>query len=950
MIRPASGRRSHICLRCQRGLARSRNAAAFQRASQSTSSKPQQRQEPQERPVRRAVDADVDYNVNNNFTQGIGNALDYKAFRNAPGAAAGGGKLYGHRGLQVQENRERLNTTTLGDPADVLVLRDSILTLYAAKGSRSMESMKPEHIDILSKLEEERGLVGWKEVESNIDAFRPANERQDWDDINELVKELQDGFTMTQLQKYIRNFEGRRDPEPPTESWVTSQEDAKIRSVTAWLPGISEIQEYFDNDPLRGYFLPSHTAKQRVVLQLLRECWMLELPELVDGIGQFEIEVGKEDMEILLMGNTSVLDHIYSDHLRHEDEKLEAFRKRSVIRVTAPHIKKPFIVQEIESALKRARSITISLADLVPQGPDKIQNRRVARWATRNVNSSTLQALGALTNCTIAEQQKQTLTISCIDLKQNPLVSPVDVARRLLLTSVQTSDRIEHQLASDAATLKNGAFIRHEVGNTLPWSDRLREWARWTAPTFKDKTEVSNRVGAETVLVSKPMSHQRKRQTQVRTGTAPTYWSPNYVTRTSAIMGKVLHATLASPDSLPPPLTLGGNNQINAFSPQVPNLSRVLSKAQLIRYGERIDHLVLRFLPNPFAQTTGLWQDHKVDKSPGKPRAIGSQALSAFPAIEMRFTIDRKTKETALEEVRALVQESRTDVMLPHNNVDVRFQRRTTSRLSNESIEPIRAYIQNSNLKLSGSKLLQTPPSIRIPIESHLCREQGLALLGEVDSKGNKIPTAAVGEVEYLFAGLEIHSALSFDYRSLRLRYTSIESGKAGGQRAELSLQLPRDHKRTDEKAFIKMAYELASEFGDQGTGSIVSETLTTRVKTDSDPKIARMVPGDGPFVDRPQLKFFAKHLNLNSDVSDENGGQEASNNDVAPVGEESNVDGAVSTEATGEGETAVDAQDVAQATEEVAEKEQAANETAEEDQAAKELEEDLKRIEDDRI
>ena len=163
-----------------------------------------------------------------------------------------------------------------------------------------MESMEPEHIDILSQLEEERGLAGQKEVESNIDAFRPMNIRQNWEDINELVKQLQDSFTTTQLQRYIRNFEGRREPEPPTESWVTSQQDAKIRRVTPWLAGISEIQEYFDNDPLRGYFLPSHTVKQRVALQLLRECWMLELPELADGIGQFEIEIGRDDMNLLL--------------------------------------------------------------------------------------------------------------------------------------------------------------------------------------------------------------------------------------------------------------------------------------------------------------------------------------------------------------------------------------------------------------------------------------------------------------------------------------------------------------------------------------------------------------------------------------------------------------------------------------------------------------------------
>ncbi|PVH80198.1 hypothetical protein DL98DRAFT_515690 [Cadophora sp. DSE1049] len=927
IVRPASRRGSHICLRCQRGLAKRQNVAPSQKASQSTVSKP--REPSERRVVRRVVDADVDYNINNNFTQGLGNALDYKAFRDGVG-----GGLHGHRGLQVQENRERLNTTTLGDPADVLVLRDSILTLYAAGGSRAMESMEPEHIDILSQLEEERGLVGQKEVDSNIDAFRPANERQDWEAINELVKQLQDSFTMTQLQRYIRNFEGRRDPEPPIESWVTSQEDAKIHRVTPWLPGVSEIQEYFDNDPLRGYFLPSHTVKQRVVLQLLRECWMLELPELVDGIGQFEIEVGKEDMDLILMGNTSVLDYIHSDHLRHEDEKLEAFRKRSVIRVTAPHVKKPFIVQEIESALKRARSVTISLADLVPHGPDKVHNRRVARWVDRNVDPATLQTLGSLTNTSIVQQQKKTLIISCIDIKQNPLVSSVDVARRLLLTSSKAPGRIEHQLASDAATLKNGAFIKHEVGNTLPWRARLREWARWTAPTSKEATEVWKPVRAEAVLVSKPVSHQGQGKKKAGSGTASTYWNPKYLTETSAIMGKVLHSSLSSTDSPPTPLTLGGNNQIHIFSTQVPNLSRVLSQAQVDRAGERIDSLVLRFLPNPFVKATGPLQGKDVDKVPIKNRAIGSQAFSAFPAIEMRFDIDRKTKDAVLQEVRAVVQESRTDVMLPHNNTDVRFQQRTTSRLTQKSLKPIRNYIRQSNLKMSGSKLLQTPPSIRIPVDSHLCRGQGLSLLGEVDSTGNKIPTSNVREVEYLFAGLEIRSALSFDYRFWRLRYTSIEAGKAGGRRSELRLRPSHDRKPADEKDFINMAYELASEFGDRGNGNLVPEiSKARRVEADYDPEIARKVPTDGSVSNRHQLKYFAKRITLDSEAPDEHDDREGLNLDldvVAPVGEESSADVTAPTEAMGEGETATDAQV--------------------EEQAAKEMEEDLKKIEDDRI
>ncbi|KAG4437480.1 hypothetical protein IFR05_007035 [Cadophora sp. M221] len=941
IVRPARG--SHICLRCQRGLAKRANASASQRASQSTDSKPR---EPSERPAaKRVADGDVDYNVNQNFTRGLGNALDYKAFRNGVG-----GGLHGHRGLQVQENREPLNTTTLGDPAEVLVLRDSILTLYAAGGKRSLEAMEPEHIDILGQLEEERGLVGQQEVDSNIDAFRPANERQSWEDINELVKELQDGFTMSQLQRYIRKFEGRRDPERPLEAWVTSQKDAKILRITPWMPGVSEIQDHFDNDPLRGYFLPSHTVKQRVVLQLLRECWMLELPELVDGIGQFEIEVHKEDLELLLMGRSSVLDHIHSDHLHQENERLEAFRKRSVIRVTCPHVKKPFIVLEIEEALKRVLRESLSLSNLVPHNPDKLQQRRVDRWVGKNLDSATLQALGRLTNTSIVQQgQNNTLIISCIDTKKDALASPVDVARRLLLTSSNIPDRVEHQLVRDTTDAK-GAFIKHEVWKTLPWREQLRDWTRWTAPTTKEAAKELKPVTLEPILVSQLNSPREQGKATGEAGAQSTHWNDSYFTETSAVIGKVLHSNLTFLNSPPIPLTLGGPNQTHTFCTQVQNLSRVLSKTQVLQGGARTDSLFLRFLPNPFVTTIHARHGKHAQKKPLKTMAIGSQALLAFPTIEMRLKIDPETKHARLADVKAIVQESNTDVLLPHNNTDVRFQQRTTSRILKRALRPVREYLQKCNLSLKGTEILQTLPSITIPIEKHLCRGEGFKLLDDVEIKGNRHPSPDVRDVEYLFAGLEIRSSLSFEYNSWPLLYTSIEAGKAGGRRAELKLRpilggnLPLPgNKIPDENDFITMAYKLASDIGDQDSENLVPNILAAprrvTMTTDVDPKVARLVQSDGPGVVRPAFKYFARRVKLGPDALDGSEEPEEVENEGLALDEDGDD---------------LDVKDVAEEKEELSEADKQAKEIEQgrlaEEQAAEEMEDDFKKIEDDRI
>jgi hypothetical protein len=165
-----------------------------------------------------------------------------------------------------------------------------------------LKDKQAEHIDILGQLADERGLVGQEEVDSNIDGFRPKTGEapEDWDDINNLVRELQDGFTITQLERYIENFEGKREPINPPEEWVNDEETAPILAITPWQPGVSDITGHFDNDPLRGYFLESHTSKQRVILRLLRECWMVELPELEEGLGQFEMRINLDDLVVLL--------------------------------------------------------------------------------------------------------------------------------------------------------------------------------------------------------------------------------------------------------------------------------------------------------------------------------------------------------------------------------------------------------------------------------------------------------------------------------------------------------------------------------------------------------------------------------------------------------------------------------------------------------------------------
>lgn len=216
------------------------------------------------------------------------------------------GKLYGHGGKKLREEREHLDFQALGENAEVIVLRDSRFTTYN-RANKTKPDQEPKPIDILATLESERGLVGNKEVDENINQFRPkeGEEPQDWDTFNSLVQDLQAGFTATQLQRYIKAF-SKANTERPSATPL-------IPWVSPWVPATSQDTQNADGDYARGYSVASYTNKQKLALRLIRECWELELPELVAGIGEVELELNPKDYDLLLSKSTQQITGADSD-------------------------------------------------------------------------------------------------------------------------------------------------------------------------------------------------------------------------------------------------------------------------------------------------------------------------------------------------------------------------------------------------------------------------------------------------------------------------------------------------------------------------------------------------------------------------------------------------------------------------------------------------------------
>ncbi|KAF4632219.1 hypothetical protein G7Y89_g5905 [Cudoniella acicularis] len=812
ITRPAS--RPHICLRCQRRLARPFAPAAFQAAFQSTdtTSKPldsTSSDKPAHTPPRRTALVPLSQYMHPLQLKNQ-SSLRYRAVEEQLGG------FYGFRGTLLVKDNEPLKIDKLGKASKVIVLRESKIQRYEERKERPSEQ-ESENVDIYARVEDERGLVGEEEVEENINAFRPeaGQEPANRAEFNDLVRRLQGGFTTLQLERYIDSHKKPPPAQAPqTHPQMTTpiDDNVLILQCSTWERLHSEFDESLSHESLRGYALASHTAKQLLVVRLLRECWELELPErIVSLVGQLEFQLRPGDLEILT--KAAILDSINEHDLPQDDEHLEAFPATGVIRVTSNKFTCRQVYNRVEAAVKNIRRLKVSLDNLIPLTPKQRRptNRQISRWTRANFSDAVLVDLSRITNTNIVRSPSKGLVISCF-------TSPIDIwlstrahiTQRLLLSSVRSSDRNRHQLAcKEMPPSKVGKFLKYSTIDALPWRDRLREWTRWTVPIAKDsEVQLVDEVSVVTGPQRTSKVDNKSARDVERGPKAPikmidsqyegtNWWSDESNTEPSAIIGSILHSHVDSKPGSAPPTGLWESQAttIQTFNTSLPSISSALRFADLTR-STRTETVVLRFQPNPFYV------------EPGADKSVGSRVLSAFPPLEIYFDVVAETKELKLRSIDAIIREEGTDLMLPDQAVDVRFHQKTTSRLRKHKLDlpQIQDFLRASNLTYENRRL-DLPPTITMPIARHICDASALKALGR-DLKQEMY------DVEYLFVDREMRSSLLLTFQNWKMVFSNIDAGKTGGRRSELSLKPAKIGSRGTAEEFMETVYNLTETIG----------------------------------------------------------------------------------------------------------------------------------------
>ncbi|TGO87043.1 hypothetical protein BPOR_0255g00080 [Botrytis porri] len=743
-------------------------------------------------------------------------------------------KIYGHTGTkQVGSSVTLSGVDALGKNAEVLVLRESKVKFYKANNKRPLgANPTPEHIDILARLQSERGIVSAEDIEAHINECKPAEGTiQTWDDFNGLVQLLQRSFTNPQMKKYIQSYpeEERMRKVPSLGVGILYDENA-ISRATPWVPEISPINQPVDDNPLRGYSPASYNSKQNMAVRILRECWQIEVPELVDGIGEVEVQVQIQDLDFL--NSQGYMESLIKRYYLNDPEKIEIYRPRQVLRITSTREKAALIIAEIQNGIRSISREKFQLKDLC-------FSHYIRGWENRTLTPEVLAKLGELTKTDIRRlphQEPILLISSMVTDQKTDLSKRADVVRRLLLDlarfdgSNHNSRKVGLRDFNESSPTVDlpGGFVRYPGSRELSWHERLRTWSRWTTATPKS---VAIDSPTETTEYTFPFNNvdvklAGKPQKNPDPVGAEFLWSHEYSPSTTIKAGTILHNISGhrigkyidndmeysrGPAAISPDKTLNminlktemDNGSIRIFSSQAPNLSGLFQSDHIKngQFNSANQELVMQFKPNPSALCPN-----------GDP--IGPSAFNDFPPIEISFIINRESFEVEFRELHAIVSTETADLMLPELKADLQFQRRIRSRMlfdeskSNSGLDVLKSaaisvknFIQNSQLDLASERQLETPPKLVIPLAKHLCANDGWKRM-------NGRPRLGV-DVEYLFAKLEYRKKTTYNFDNHEICCTSIEAGKAGGSRLELSLtsrSMPnRDEFNETMKTALKM-------------------------------------------------------------------------------------------------------------------------------------------------
>lgn len=315
-----------------------------------------------------------------------------------------------------------------------------------------------------------------------------------------------------------------------------------------------------------------------------------------------------------------------------------------------------------------------------------------------------------------------------------------------------------------------------DAGNSLPLKDRGIDWARMSIAGNETTDSCQNTAKPPAKYCPAKALGGIKNHVQLSNNLAlfdehhtdHKYWNMTPLLEPSAVLGRLLYPAKIVP---PKGAFLRKLTQHRVLDTDVPSVRRALEYLEV--KAKIKEEIHIKF--------------HAADETviEGSRRIV---APDLEIHLEMQDTIPGEPK-VALESVRLILEDKQADLLLPHEQADIRFATKLYIKAKAQPDPRILEYINASNLSRRRLDQIETPEDLTIGIpQRFLCPNQNSSNAEDPD-----IP------VNYSFSSIERHSILHGrpsqpgNRREFYFMFSSIDGGPIHGRRQEVRYFDSRD-------------------------------------------------------------------------------------------------------------------------------------------------------------
>ena len=249
----------------------------------------------------------------------------------------------------------------------------------------------------------------------------------------------------------------------------------------------------------------------------------------------------------------------------------------------------------------------------------------------------------------------------------------------------------------------------------------------------------------------------------------PIYWQINQAHKVSAVLGQIAYPALLpkAQTKLIHAKTYAKGSQDAKFEKA---FRKVIDSRRILT--TNLPEVLPLLEDIPFS-VKDVRNELKVRLTPSHVEDGPNVNLKSLPEIDLRISV-KQNEPVQIRSAQLVRDKSEMDLLLPQEAADIRFCACTVSEATTEIDPKILRFVEESNFDAWGEERLRTPSKLSLRIPKWAIQQDAAAEL-----------TRTIG-VEYAYDSMEYHSYMDLMYCGVRMVYTTIEAGKAGGRRTEL--------------------------------------------------------------------------------------------------------------------------------------------------------------------